>query len=147
MRENGKGHIINIGSMSGIKGAACAGIYCSTKFALEGLTESLALEINQLGIKVTLFELGAYKTKFFKNLLISPHIKEYNKTAKIIRKLVKKGYLKLDEPDKIVKKIVNISHMKNPPFRIMLGKDALNIAKQKVKEMSLSIKSSEKDYN
>jgi short-subunit dehydrogenase len=56
------GTIINIGSVNGFVGVRCASAYVATKFALEGLTQSLRYELAPFGIKVTIIEPGAIKT-------------------------------------------------------------------------------------
>ena len=62
MRQQGSGHIIMVSSISGLHGAFSVSSYAASKFALEGWSESLRLEVNALGIKVVLVEPGAYKT-------------------------------------------------------------------------------------
>ncbi len=62
MRARGKGHIVNISSVGGLLGGPGAGYYNGTKFALEGLSEALALEVKPLGIRVTAIEPGPFRT-------------------------------------------------------------------------------------
>src|SRR5688572_14506121 len=65
LRKQGFGHILNISSIAGFTaGFPGFGIYCATKFALEGLSESLATEAKAFGIKVTLVEPGYFRTSF-----------------------------------------------------------------------------------
>ena len=68
MREQNEGIIINISSMSGIVGIPATSIYVSTKFALEGLTESISYELQPYGIKVILIEPGVINTNFVPNI-------------------------------------------------------------------------------
>lgn len=72
MREQRSGTIVNISSLAGYVGFPASSVYNSTKFALEGLSESLAYEIEQYGIKVILIEPGVVNTNFVKNIII-PH--------------------------------------------------------------------------
>eukprot|EP00494_Astrolonche_serrata_P004984 UN04999 len=67
MREQKSGIICNISSIGGIWGQPCCDIYCSSKFALEGLTESMAPQYKLLGIKVHLVEPAGIITKFGHN--------------------------------------------------------------------------------
>jgi NAD(P)-dependent dehydrogenase (short-subunit alcohol dehydrogenase family) len=64
MRRQRSGHIINISSVGGLQGSAGWGIYCSTKFAVEGFSEALAQEVKPLGIAVTIVEPGYFRTDF-----------------------------------------------------------------------------------
>ena len=64
LREQKSGHILNISSFVGLAALPSFGYTCATKFALEGLSESLAQEVAGLGIKVTLIEPGLFRTKF-----------------------------------------------------------------------------------
>ena len=70
MRVQKSGTIVNISSLSGHVGFPTQSVYVSTKFALEGLSESLAYEVEQYGIKVVLVEPGVINTKFVENIMI-----------------------------------------------------------------------------
>ena len=70
MRVQKTGTIVNISSLSGHVGFPTQSVYVSTKFALEGLSESLAYEVEQDGIKVVLVEPGVINTKFVENIMI-----------------------------------------------------------------------------
>jgi NAD(P)-dependent dehydrogenase (short-subunit alcohol dehydrogenase family) len=62
LREQGSGHIIQVTSIGGISAFANVGMYHASKWALEGISQSLALEVAEFGIKVTLVEPGGYST-------------------------------------------------------------------------------------
>ena len=68
LRERSAGHILIIGSMGGHVSFPTMSIYASTKFALRGIVEGLAMEVEPLGINVTLVEPAGYMTKFFDNV-------------------------------------------------------------------------------
>ena len=70
MRRQRSGTIVNISSIAGKIGFPVTSAYVSSKFALEGLSESMAYEIEQFGIKVILIEPGVIKTNFENNLKI-----------------------------------------------------------------------------
>ena len=63
MREQGRGHIINISSLAGVLGLPFNGLYSASKFALEGMTESLRLEVRRFGVSVVLIEPGDFRTQ------------------------------------------------------------------------------------
>ena len=62
MRTRGSGHVLMVSSLSGLVGLAADGQYAASKFALEGMSESLALEVQRFGVRVTLLEAGPYDT-------------------------------------------------------------------------------------
>lgn len=62
MRRQGGGHIVNISSLAGVLGVPFSGLYSASKFALEGMTESLRLEVRRFGIHVSLIEPGDFRT-------------------------------------------------------------------------------------
>ena len=63
MREQGRGHIINISSLAGVLGLPFSGLYSASKFALEGMSESLRLETRRFGVRVVLIEPGDFRTQ------------------------------------------------------------------------------------
>jgi NAD(P)-dependent dehydrogenase (short-subunit alcohol dehydrogenase family) len=67
MRRQGHGHILNVSSVAGQIGIPFQGIYSATKFAVEGLTEALRLEVAPFGIRVVLIEPGDFHTGFTAN--------------------------------------------------------------------------------
>ncbi len=71
MRQRRAGQIVNIGSVAGLIGFPALGYYCASKFALIALTESLAAEVREFGIKVTVAELGPFATNFAKSMTSS----------------------------------------------------------------------------
>src|SRR5260370_38084982 len=70
MRKEGIGHIVNLSSIGGLTGMPGWGIYNSTKFAVEGLSEALAAELGPLGIGVTIVEPGPFRTDFLGGSLV-----------------------------------------------------------------------------
>ncbi len=75
MKDQQYGHIINISSVAGLEGYPQVGAYCSTKFAVRGMSESLYKEVRDDRIKVTCVYPGSVKTDFFRN---SPGIKPHD---------------------------------------------------------------------
>ncbi|MGI8495779.1 MAG: oxidoreductase, partial [Pyrinomonadaceae bacterium] len=72
MREQKSGHILNISSIGGFRSGPSVGYYTATKFALEALSESLAGEVEHLGIKVTIVEPGGFRTDFAGRSFVMP---------------------------------------------------------------------------
>ena len=124
MREQGCGLIINIASMAGQIGLPYQGIYSASKFAIEGLSEALRLEVKQFGIDVVLIEPGDIATSFTKNrALIKRHKNKtsysegFAKTLEVIEKDESSGL----PPEKIAKKIFKIITSRHRRFRYTPG--------------------------
>src|SRR5262249_34121425 len=64
MRAQGSGHVLNFSSIGGYSSSAGFGIYCSTKFAVEGISEAMSVELEPLGIHATVVEPGYFRTTF-----------------------------------------------------------------------------------
>ena len=63
LRRQGSGHIVNISSLGGVQGLPFCGLYCASKFAIEGLSESLRLEVSRFGVQVVIIEAGDFHTR------------------------------------------------------------------------------------
>ena len=87
MRSQRDGIIINISSVSGLAGIPSQSVYVSTKFALEGLSESLSFEVETYGIKIILIEPGVINTGFVEDLVV-PDKYGINKNRQVVQKVV-----------------------------------------------------------
>ncbi|MDQ0595261.1 NAD(P)-dependent dehydrogenase (short-subunit alcohol dehydrogenase family) [Chryseobacterium ginsenosidimutans] len=122
MREQNSGQIIQLSSALGINTVPLMGIYSAAKFAVEGLTETLASEVSGFGIKVTIVEPGGYSTDFFGNnsLALSPSISAYE--------TIRKDFFAHAEdqdsgnPAATATAILKLVDSETPPLRLLLGK-------------------------
>jgi len=73
MRRAGRGRIVNCSSVLGLVAAPWRGAYCASKFALEGLSDALRLELKGSGIHVSLIEPGPIRTRFIENAMAAAH--------------------------------------------------------------------------
>jgi NADP-dependent 3-hydroxy acid dehydrogenase YdfG len=153
MRSQKSGHILNLSSVAGIAAIPGAGIYASTKFAVEGLSEALAAEIAPFNIKLTLIEPGAFRTQFANSSLKTAiPMKEYDGILDNTRKLYQTiGGNQPGDPDKAAKIMIELVDHPSPPLRLVLGELALKRARDKLerflKEMSdWEITSSDVDF-
>jgi NAD(P)-dependent dehydrogenase (short-subunit alcohol dehydrogenase family) len=135
MRKRRSGFIVNISSDSGLVGYMAVGYYNSSKFAVEGLSEVLAMEVAPLGIKVLLVEPGCNRTDWAgRSLKTSPHqIADYAETAGANRKFG----LGLDgnqagDPVRAAAAIIQAVESPQPPLHLVLGKDALKMIRGKL---------------
>jgi short-subunit dehydrogenase len=147
MRERRSGHIIQISSMAGIKSVPGAGLYNASKFALEGFSEALALEVQPLSIKVTIVEPGPFRTNWAGDSSIrsSKVIEDYASTAGS-RIATINGYSghQPGDPVKAAKAIIKITNSDNPPLRLALGKVAIDAIRAKLQSMEEEIEEWEK---
>ncbi|MCH5585752.1 oxidoreductase [Shimazuella sp. AN120528] len=136
MRKKRSGHVINISSVGGLTGIVGWGIYGSTKFAVEGLTEAMAKEFAPLGIYATTVEPGFFRTEFLDvtSLIRSSHvIDDYAETVGEMRSFATKVNKKQPgDPVKLAKAIVLIANAEKPPVHLPMGKDSLDLFKEKM---------------
>ncbi|WP_078595852.1 SDR family oxidoreductase [Evansella clarkii] len=125
MRKNGKGKIINIGSISGRFGFPGLGPYAASKFALEGFSESLRLELLNFNISVSIIEAGSYKTKIWEKGMGGVNTEEENEYSTLIRNLHKAAGNSAEgaaEPGEVAELILKICRTAKPKLRYQTGK-------------------------
>lgn len=138
LRKQKSGHILNVSSIGGFAGNFPGfGIYCATKFAVEGLSESLAAEANSLGIKVTIVSPGYFRTNFLTSGSLSVaknEIEEY-KLVRETQQAHQESYNQNQpgDPAKAAKVMIEVVEQQQPPLHLFLGKDAYQIAEGKIK--------------
>ncbi|WP_207420090.1 SDR family oxidoreductase [Desertivirga brevis] len=137
LREQKQGHIINIASIAGFSGLFPGfGIYCATKFAVHGLTESLAAEVKPFGIHTTLVSPGYFRTDFLTSgSLGTPEnpleaYKEVRQTQQMHQEDINGN--QPGDPEKAVEVIIKASESKNPPLHLFLGEDSYQLAQDKI---------------
>ena len=137
MREQGSGHIINMSAAGGLVATACLGPFAATKFALEGMTEALADELEPLGIQVTLVEPGPTRTTFLNTMLKFEGISDYNSSHEELGTILEqyKGNQPSD-PAKISAAITEIAGIPGAPLRLVLGKFALERIREKLTDLN-----------
>ena len=138
MRNQGGGNIINISSVGGRIGIPLNTAYISSKFALEGLSESMRYELEQFGIDVILIEPGAVKSNFFENADVVINNNNTTNSTKtslyspLTQKLIK-GFEPILEssssslPSDVAKVIYQAIESNNRQVRYLVGKDAVSI--------------------
>ncbi|MET9121187.1 oxidoreductase [Streptomyces sp. NPDC004528] len=140
MRRQGRGHVLNLSSVGGFEGVAGFGVYCSTKFAVEGLSEALHQEVSPLGLKVTVIEPGYFRTDFLDGT--SLHVEEqvipdYEATAGAVRGVVPGlNHSQPGDPVKGAAAILRLVDTAEPPLRAQLGSDCAGAMDRKVAQLS-----------
>ncbi len=137
MRKQRSGHIFNISSIGGFIGTfPGSSIYCSTKFAVAGLTEGLKADVEEFGIKVTLVYPGYFKTDFLESTSMKApanEILDYKEAKKMIT--MHKDNINQNQPgnpEKLAKVIYGVSLLDEVPFHLFLGSDSYSYAKDKI---------------
>jgi NAD(P)-dependent dehydrogenase (short-subunit alcohol dehydrogenase family) len=139
MRAQKSGIIVNISSIGGIASFAATGYYHGTKYAVEGISESLAIEVKPLGIDVLVVEPGPFRTNW-----AGPSIKQsatriaaYDATAGERRKQTEaRSGNQAGDPVRAAQAIIDAALSDTPPLRLLLGKTALEIARKKVDSLT-----------
>jgi NAD(P)-dependent dehydrogenase (short-subunit alcohol dehydrogenase family) len=129
MRAQGSGAIVNLSSMGGRFSFAGVGAYSATKFALEGLSEALALEVAPFGIKVLIAEPGAFRTGFAGgSLQQSPALPAYAGITGAVRaNLPASDGSQPGDPAKAADAILQALSSEKTPLRLALGNDAADM--------------------
>jgi len=137
LRANKNGHLFNISSIGGFNGGFPAfGIYCATKFAVHGFTESLSQEVKPFGINVSLVMPGYFRTNFLdEGSIVTPktEIEDYvNVRAMQNAHQHSINANKPGDPEKAVDVLIKVAQEKNPALHLFLGADAYETAAQKI---------------
>jgi len=129
LREQHSGYIVNISSAGGFTASPGWGAYNSSKFALEGMSESLAQELAPLGIKVLIVEPGYFRTDFLNDSMktAAKSISDYHQTAGKMRETANARNRKQPgDPRKAALAIVKAVESPEPPLRLCLGPDCFD---------------------
>ncbi len=139
MRERRRGHIINVTSMGGFITMPGISFYCGSKFALEGISESLGKELAALGIRVTALAPGQFRTDWAGRSMdrTERSIRDYDSVMDPIRlaRQAKSGHQPGD-PSKAAQALLQVVEAEQPPARLFLGDDALALVSQKLGRMA-----------
>ncbi|MBD1848502.1 oxidoreductase [Leptolyngbya sp. FACHB-711] len=134
MRQRRSGHIINLSSIGGYRSTPGWGVYSSTKFAVEGITEALHDELAPLGIHATVVEPGYFRTNFLdgSSLQRTAEIPDYAETVGKVRKIASElSYQQPGDPTKLAQAMLQLANADTPPLRLPLGTDTLRAIAQK----------------
>jgi NAD(P)-dependent dehydrogenase (short-subunit alcohol dehydrogenase family) len=143
MRARRSGHIFNISSLAGFHGDPGASSYCGTKFAVEGLSESLAREVAPLGIHVTIVEPGYFRTDFLSGASVNHAartIDDYDQTAgKARRATAEVDGKQANDPKKLAQAFVTLANAEKPPLRFTAGADAVELLEKNLARKKLQL--------
>lgn len=142
MRERRWGHIINVTSMGGFITMPGISFYCGSKFALEGISESLGKEVAPFGIRVTALAPGQFRTDWAgRSMDRTPRsLRDYDAIMDPIREARQaKSGRQPGDPDKAALAVLELIESEKPPVRLFLGEDALALVDQKLVSMRAEV--------
>lgn len=146
MRAQGSGHIFNLSSMAGFTGFPGSGIYCASKFAVSGLSESLRDELADFGIRVTCVKPGNFRTDFLADSMQfeDSAIPAYAEKREAFHMLLKKmNHQQIGDPVRGAEIILSVSEMAAPPLHLFLGPDAYKVASRQIRKIQADMESIE----
>jgi len=142
MRRRRRGHILNITSMGGFITLPGIAYYGGSKFALEGISETLGKEVAPLGIAVTAVAPGSFRTDWAgRSMARTPRsIPDYDALFDPIRAArQQKSGKQLGDPAKAAQVMLDVIDSASPPTHLLLGSDALGLVRQKLSDLSAEI--------
>jgi NAD(P)-dependent dehydrogenase (short-subunit alcohol dehydrogenase family) len=143
MRARRSGHVLNLSSVGGFVSWPGWGVYCGSKFMIEGLSESLHAELKPLGIKVTIVEPGPFRTDFLDASSLGRSartIEDYAATSGAARDWADATHEgQPGDPVKAVAAMIKITEVENPPLRLQLGADCVAAIVQKMEQVKAEL--------
>ncbi|CAL1712857.1 unnamed protein product [Somion occarium] len=136
------GRLLQISSQGGFFSFPGVAYYGATKYALEGLSQGLAGELDpEWNIKITIVEPGEFDTKVFTSNLVQPPIHPaYATKPHLPSNLFRQQYIaapsKRQDPNKAVIKLYELASLENPPLRLPIGKDAIGFVKDQLEQVA-----------
>ncbi|WP_336027418.1 SDR family NAD(P)-dependent oxidoreductase [Geodermatophilus sp. FMUSA9-8] len=142
LRAQGSGHVVNVSSILGLTAFPGWGLYCAGKYALEGLTESLAAEVEGLGIRVTLVEPGYLRTDFLRPVslgLPAATASGYGSIREMTDAHLAMPGTQLGDPARAAAAIIEVTASGTAPLHQLLGSDSLALATSRVEGLARDI--------
>ncbi|BEM14696.1 short-chain dehydrogenase/reductase [Serratia marcescens] len=147
MRQRRRGHIINITSMGSFITLPGISYYCGSKFALEGISETLSKELAPFNLYVTAVAPGSFRTDWAgRSMVRSPRrLPDYDALFEPVRQArQEKNGKQLGDPVKAAHAMLALIESGNPPTHLLLGSDALSLVRQKLEALGQEIEQWEK---
>lgn len=142
LRAQRSGYVINISSIAGFAAGTGWSIYAATKFAVVGLSEILAEDVKEFGVKVTVVMPGAFRTDFLTSdslVFAEKSIPDYKAIEASHSKYSGMNGTQTGDPEKAASTFIELAAMENPPLRLFLGTDAMNRALKKLETLNAEI--------
>ncbi|MFF3625235.1 SDR family NAD(P)-dependent oxidoreductase [Streptomyces sp. NPDC002467] len=127
LRAQGSGHIVQTSSIAALGGFPSTGLYSASKFALEGLSESLAMEAADFGVKVSIIQPGGYWTNLYSAMHSTSPLEAYAPLRAELERQFAKGSVDSD-PKLAAEAVLHLVDSDDPPLRLLLGTTAYDLA-------------------
>ncbi|WP_312900045.1 SDR family oxidoreductase [Chryseobacterium taichungense] len=138
-RDQKSGNIINISSIAGLAPGIGWAMYAATKYAVMGISEVMAEDVKEFGVKVTVVAPGAFRTEFLQDsslVFAKEKIEGYNAIRTSHEKYTTMNGTQIGNPEKLALVLIDLAENPNPPVRIYVGSDAYTRAKEKIRLLS-----------
>ena len=143
MRARREGHIVNLSSIGGYSASVGWGVYGATKFAIEGISESLGKELDHLGVHVTVVEPGYFRTGFLGGDSLrraAASISDYSPSVGRMRTFAQSANgQQPGDPERLAQVLVDIGGSPKPPRRLALGSDTVRAIRAKNAAVELEL--------
>jgi NAD(P)-dependent dehydrogenase (short-subunit alcohol dehydrogenase family) len=143
MRAQRSGHVFNVSSVGGMVGGASGSIYCASKFAIEGFSESISQEVSPFGIHVTIVEPGFFRTDFLDATSVvyaANPIADYAQASAALRAFYEaRSHNQAGDPAKLGQALVTLANAENPPVRWAAGTDAIGMIEGKISGLTTEL--------
>ncbi|MFD9724376.1 SDR family NAD(P)-dependent oxidoreductase [Streptomyces sp. NPDC059072] len=127
LRAQGSGHIVQTSSIAALGGFPSTGLYSASKFALEGLSEALAMEAADFGVKVSIIQPGGYWTDLYSAMHATSPLEAYAPLRAELERQFAKGSVDSD-PKLAAEAVLHLVDSDDPPLRLLLGNMAYDLA-------------------
>jgi NAD(P)-dependent dehydrogenase (short-subunit alcohol dehydrogenase family) len=120
LREQGSGHLVQVSSIGGVLGYLSTGLYSAGKFALEGMSEAIAAELEPFGVAVSIVEPGGYWTALYDNVLTADPLDAYAEQHRELDEQFAEGSAD-SAPELAASALRVLVDSDDPPRRLILG--------------------------
>ncbi len=139
MRAARRGQVFNLSSSAGFRGVESGALYCSSKFAVEGFSECLALELAPLGVRVTIVEPGPFRTDFLTPesiRFVARELADYDDRRGAVRdSFVQRNGNQAGDPARLAQALLALADADSPPLRFTAGAPATQALEAKLASM------------
>ncbi|MDT0304584.1 SDR family NAD(P)-dependent oxidoreductase [Streptomonospora wellingtoniae] len=121
LRTQGSGHIVQVSSIGAVAGHTSSGMYSASKFALEGMSEALAMEAAPFGVRVSIVQPGGYWTELYTRMRTAEPLEAYAPLREELERQWSQGEPVDSEPGLAAEALLALVGSDDPPLRLLLG--------------------------